>query len=30
MFVVMKAANKWLLLPPAMTQAWTGTNGDDD
>jgi Lrp/AsnC family transcriptional regulator for asnA, asnC and gidA len=30
MFVVMKAANKWLLLPPAMTQAWTRANGADD
>ena len=24
MFVVMKASHKWMLLPPAMTQAWTG------
>jgi hypothetical protein len=29
MFVVMKASNKWLLLPPAMTQAWTKANADD-
>jgi Lrp/AsnC family transcriptional regulator for asnA, asnC and gidA len=26
-FVVMKASHKWMLLPRAMTQAWTRANG---
>jgi Lrp/AsnC family transcriptional regulator, regulator for asnA, asnC and gidA len=28
MFVVMKASHKWMLLPRAMTQAWTEANGN--
>ena len=29
MFVVMKASRKWMLLPPAMTAAWTAPNGGE-